>query len=83
MLTTCLFLITEGDTQIQTYPFRGFQHDVAGDVEIVDQNTIVIHNFEYDGQGPDAFFVVGLTSNKPKPPTDSYPVPHPPVAGNK
>lgn len=34
-------------------------HGVKGNVHAVDKKTLVIKNFEYDGQGPDAFFWVG------------------------
>ena len=40
------------------------QHGVKGDVYAIDEKTILIKNFEYDGQGPDAFFWVG-TSERP------------------
>ena len=34
-------------------------HPVGGDLYRKDSNTLVIRNFVYDGEGPDAFFVVG------------------------
>ena len=34
-------------------------HPVGGDLYKKDSNTLVIRNFVYDGEGPDAFFVVG------------------------
>ena len=34
-------------------------HTLSGKVVVVDESTLVICNFVYDGQGPDAFFVVG------------------------
>jgi hypothetical protein len=40
------------------------QHGVKGKVFAVDEKTILIKNFEYDGAGPDAFFWVG-TSEAP------------------
>jgi hypothetical protein len=40
------------------------QHGVKGDVYAIDEKTILVKNFEYDGQGPDAFFWVG-TSERP------------------
>jgi len=39
-------------------------HDVAGEVFALDDETILIENFVYDGQGPDAFFLAG-TSGRP------------------
>ena len=35
------------------------QHGVKGNLYAVDKKTLLIKNFEYDGQGPDAFFWVG------------------------
>ena len=34
-------------------------HPVQGDLYRKDAKTLVIRNFVYDGEGPDAFFVVG------------------------
>merc|ERR1712062_418527 len=34
-------------------------HPVQGDLYLKDAQTLVIRNFVYDGEGPDAFFVVG------------------------
>ena len=34
-------------------------HPVQGDLYKRDANTLIIRNFVYDGEGPDAFFVVG------------------------
>lgn len=36
-------------------------HEVSGDVYAVDENTIFIKNFNYDGQGPDAYFWAGVS----------------------
>jgi hypothetical protein len=40
------------------------QHGVKGKVFAVDEKTILVKNFEYDGAGPDTFFWVG-TSEAP------------------
>ena len=48
-------------------------HDVAGTVQIVDDKTLVIRNFVYDGEGPDAFFTVGVRTRKPNP-KDATPI---------
>ncbi len=37
---------------------RETYHPVSGTVYLKDQRTIVIDNFIYDGEGPDAFFMV-------------------------
>lgn len=40
--------------------FSRLAHGVrSGDVVVTDEKTLVINNLFYDGQGPDAFFVVG------------------------
>lgn len=39
-------------------------HGVSGDVYAVDDTTIFIKSFNYDGTGPDAYFWSG-TSDKP------------------
>ncbi|GFY52085.1 hypothetical protein TNIN_465451 [Trichonephila inaurata madagascariensis] len=46
--------------------FKTYAHDVEGRVYAVDDRTIYIKGFTYDGQGPDAFFWAGSTS-KPDP----------------
>ena len=38
---------------------RTLQYMVAGTVYIMDENTLKIEDFTYDGKGPDAFFYVG------------------------
>lgn len=44
--------------------FKTFYHEVVGDVYAVDDKTLFIKDFTYDGAGPDAFFWAGNT-NKP------------------
>ena len=34
-------------------------HAVSGEVFAVDEKTLIVKNFNYDGGGPDAFFWVG------------------------
>ena len=48
-------------------------HDVAGTVRIVDDKTLEIRNFVYDGEGPDAFFAVGVRTPTPNP-NDATPI---------
>lgn len=38
---------------------RTLEHAVSGDVYFADANKIVLKDFSYDGQGPDAFFYLG------------------------
>ena len=53
--------------------FQTLWHDVAGTVQIVDDKTLVIRNFVYDGEGPDAFFTVGVRTRTPNP-NDATPI---------
>ena len=59
--------------KIRKYYLQTLWHDVAGTVQIVDDKTLVIRNFVYDGEGPDAFFTVGVRSRKPNP-NDATPI---------
>lgn len=43
----------------QVGQFNTLQHGVKGTVYFDGETKIVIENFQYDGQGPDAFFYVG------------------------
>lgn len=47
---------------------------LQGDVYAVDESTIYIKGFTYDGTGPDAFFWVGKT---PRPSPEGYIIPYP------
>merc|ERR1712038_508038 len=56
---------TTSDTGMkQIGSFVELHHGVAGDVFALDEETIMIKNFVYDGQGPDAFLLAG-TSGQP------------------
>merc|ERR1712038_196242 len=56
---------TTSDTVVkQIGSFVELHHGVAGDVFALDEEAIVIKNFVYDGQGPDAFILAG-TSGQP------------------
>ena len=35
-------------------------HPLSGDLWAIDDNTLEFNEFTYDGQGPDAFFIIGL-----------------------
>merc|ERR1712038_816390 len=53
---------TTSDTGMkQIGSFVELHHGVAGDVFALDEETIVIKNFVYDGQGPDAFLLAGTS----------------------
>ncbi|XP_070165249.1 protein Skeletor, isoforms B/C [Polyergus mexicanus] len=55
-------------------PLQEYAHGIKGKVYAVDDATIFIKGFSYDGTGPDAYFWVGNTS-RPNP--DGYIVPYP------
>ena len=44
--------------------FRNIYHDIGGVAYALDEQNILIKDFTYDGEGPDAFFLAG-TSGKP------------------
>ena len=53
---------------------------MSGSVRILDESTIQIENFAYDGLGPDAYFIVGVETpvppkRRPWPPVDAIPLP--------
>ena len=54
--------VCNGETLVGQFTTK--QHGVTGSIYEVDDNTIKIKNFNYDGTGPDAFFYVG-TSGQP------------------
>ena len=41
--------------------FKNLQHGIGGTIYKVDDNTLLIKEFTYDGKGPDAFFWAGTT----------------------
>lgn len=45
-----------------------FHHGVSGEVFAVDSRTLFIKNFNYDGEGPAAYFLVGTTPQPSNPP---------------
>jgi len=55
---------------------RTMHHGVRGVVYAVDDHTIMIKDFEYDGAGPDAFFWVG-TEGEPGPGSSVTILPYP------
>lgn len=55
-------------------PLQEFAHGIKGTAYAVDENTIFIKGFSYDGTGPDAFFWVG---NSPRPSPEGYIIPYP------
>lgn len=55
-------------------PLQEFAHGIRGIVYAVDETTIFIKGFSYDGTGPDAFFWIG---NSPRPSPDGIIIPYP------
>ncbi len=45
--------------------FVNHHHGIAGKVYAVDEQTLRVRDFEYDGAGPDAFFWVGTEGSRP------------------
>merc|ERR1712027_235165 len=63
-ILSALFVVTvSGEKYIGS--FTNYYHDIAGKVFAVDDQTLRIEGFEYDGDGPDAFFVVGTNADNP------------------
>ncbi|XP_061394704.1 protein Skeletor, isoforms B/C [Musca vetustissima] len=54
--------------------FTNFAHGINGAVYAVDESTLFVKSFGYDGTGPDAFFWVGKT---PRPSPEGYIIPYP------
>merc|ERR1712010_329558 len=46
--------------------FVNIWHDIGGNLFAPDDETILIEDFTYDGQGPDAFFLAGTTGRPSK-----------------
>lgn len=46
-----------------TGSFSTFAHNVSGDATIIDDCTIIIENFTYDGGGPDVYVYAGTNHN--------------------
>lgn len=39
-----------------------YHHEVSGEVYAVDENTLLLINFKYDGNGDDTFFFAGAST---------------------
>lgn len=46
-----------------TSTFSNFAHDIGGTLTLIDDRTIEISNFTYDGGGPSVFFYTGTDGN--------------------
>ncbi|XP_043510950.1 protein Skeletor, isoforms B/C [Frieseomelitta varia] len=71
---TCVLLPVYGVDESDREEYRGkylgklnaYHHQVAGDVYVVDEYTLLLTSFSYDGNGADTFFWAGA-SNRPGP----------------
>merc|ERR1712136_99946 len=54
--------------------FNTLFHDVVGDVYAIDNTTILIRGFSYDGEAPDAHFFAG--NRTPKPSSRGFTIPN-------
>merc|ERR1712038_1941196 len=72
--TTSSTTIDTGMKQIGS--FVELHHGVAGDVFALDEGTIVIKNFVYNGQGPDAFLLAGTSGQPSKGGEVVFPIPN-------
>ena len=52
------------DASTKVGSFENFFHDIGGEVYLVDEYSLLLKNFTYDGTGPDAF-LVGGTGGQP------------------
>lgn len=59
---------------------QNFAHGISGTVYAVDESTIFIKGFSYDGTGPDAFFWIG---NSPRPSPEGIIIPYPEIDGSR
>ena len=56
--------------------FKNIYHNIGGEAYALDSSTILIKDFTYDGEGPDAFFLAG-TSGKPSRRSGNVVLPYP------
>merc|ERR1712008_165812 len=54
------------------------EHELAGELWATDKNTLEFRKFTYEGDGPDAFFMIGTHDSDEKPNLDDgIPIPYP------
>ncbi|XP_050068770.1 protein Skeletor, isoforms B/C-like isoform X2 [Anopheles maculipalpis] len=81
-LVLVLLHTVEVDCRAPKEPYYGreigqltnFGHGIKGHVFAVDESTLFVKGFAYDGNAPDAFFWVG---NSPRPSPEGYIIPYP------
>ena len=54
---------------------RGSEHSIAGSLYAVDEYTLLLKRFEYDGEAKDAFFWIGTSGSEPNPDGTILPYP--------
>ena len=59
MLTLVAFAVNVYSEDIKVGDFKNHAHGIGGTVYAVDEKTLLIKGFTYDGAGPDAFFWAG------------------------
>lgn len=66
-----LALLTVAPLSFATYPRAGYEaqlntffHNVSGTVSIVDADTLIVENFNYDGGGPAVYFYLGTEDSQ-------------------
>merc|ERR1712165_552711 len=74
--SSSVFSTTSDAGMKQIGSFVELHHGVAGDVFALDEETIVIKNFVYDGQGPDAFLLAGTSGQPSKGGEVVFPIPN-------
>ncbi|XP_037029296.1 protein Skeletor, isoforms B/C isoform X1 [Bradysia coprophila] len=80
LIISAVMLCINGKAPVEPYygryigPLKQFGHGIKGDLYAVDESTIFLKGFSYDGTGPDAFFWVGKT---PRPSPEGYIIPYP------
>ena len=65
ILVSVSFASAESNSAVFVGHLKTRQHNTKGSVYAVDEKTILVKNFHYDGTAPDAFFWVGKTGIKP------------------
>ena len=55
----------DSDNGVYIGELSTLQYEVSGMVYAVDEETIHIEDFHYNGKGPDAFFYIGRKSSSP------------------
>uniref|UniRef100_A0A182WYF8 DOMON domain-containing protein n=1 Tax=Anopheles quadriannulatus TaxID=34691 RepID=A0A182WYF8_ANOQN len=81
-LVLVLLHTVEVDSRAPKEPYYGreighltnFGHGIKGQVFAVDESTLFVKGFAYDGNAPDAFFWVG---NSPRPSPEGFIIPYP------